>query len=241
MNKAKLVKIFLAVFKILLSGAGILLLLALLLWLEFIVALEVLAYGITLPSVTPHLVGLAPALGGLNTSWTNLLGHYLFLLGLSSSLCEIVAKRTQGEYKQTLNEGLRASLAKSAKIFVGGTFIAIFLSIFTSCGRHPADVMYYVMNENLLTSGMYWDYFLGAMRFDANLRVSIAASMFIAVSFVVTSISFVVFIWSVGFLAVLRMLIGISGRVAKLLGLEGAAIPIASIIMSVLGMVLGII
>lgn len=134
------------------------------------------------------------------------------------------------------------SLRWSANILGGGIGTAILLSFLTTCAKQRGvNPAYYAKNKSLVENEKYWDFIMGAMKFDVRVKVSTAAYTFTAIVLVALSVSFIIFIWSVGFWAVLRLLIGISGRLAKLLGVEAAVVPIASMILTIIGMVLAVV
>lgn len=92
MDGAKFTKILLEGFKILLTGAGVLLLLAVLLRLNIVVSARVVTTdGVVLPSVMPYLGTLVRTLDAINVSWKNIFGGHLTLLGLFSSGREVAA------------------------------------------------------------------------------------------------------------------------------------------------------
>lgn len=233
---------FVALRILLLSGAAIILIVAFTA-LQIYLARNVLAGASYSPEYFAPLQSTAANFTThLTANWKAISGWYLFLLGVSTSVCELYAKQAHIAYEKMLRRRHLRSI-RSVVIFtcVGAIVIGL-LFFFVVFGRDRAAAFVFAdANKHLLLNGQFWDYFVNSVGFVTRYKLTEIAHVVLPVVFLFVLVTAAQVIWAFGSYGVLRFLAYLNQPVARVLRLRGGTAPLVSICISVAGAAIGMV
>jgi hypothetical protein len=216
--------------------AGFVLLLA----LTTLAAASTLEHGVHRPVLLDKLlVGATIVLRHLGTNFSSYCGWYLTVLGLCSAGAEIVATKNGVDFYRNLSASFTASIKPIWSTLSGGLAVAVFavLALAGFGNNHAAAIMFWESRGAPQGGSREWiGYLRDSFVFDLESRLMLAVYVFLVVAIATLTIAGIRAAWALGFWGFLTGLMTISSRVARLLGVEGASAPIASIILIIVGM-----